>query len=182
MKTTHCLVLAGAALVASLALQAPAFGHGDVAESAEEIQSLINKVRRATHRFNDVQAAIDAGYAKFGDVNGDCVAQPGQGAMGIHYLNNGLVDAVLDPLRPEAVMYEPQKNGKLELVAVEYIVFQDVWDAANPQPPVLFGHPFHLVRAPNRYNVPSFYELHLWIWERNRNGIFNDWNPAVRCP
>ena len=181
MKNTSRKILAGAALAALLALQTPAFGHGDASESAEEIQHLINKVRRATHRFNDVQAAIDAGYTKFGDMNGDCVAQPGQGAMGIHYLNGGLIDAVLDPLHPEAVMYEPQKNGKLELVGVEYIVFQDAWDALHPQPPVLFGHPFHLVRAPNRYNVPAFYELHLWVWQHNRNGIFNDWNPAVHC-
>ena len=181
MKYTSRKILAGAALAALLALQTPAFGHGDASESAEEIQHLINKVRRATHRFNDVQAAIDAGYTKFGDMNGDCVAQPGQGAMGIHYLNGGLIDAVLDPLHPEAVMYEPQKNGKLKLVGVEYIVFQDVWDALHPQPPVLFGHPFHLVRAPNRYNVPTFYELHLWVWQHNRNGIFNDWNPAVHC-
>ncbi len=114
--------------------------------------------------------------------NGYCVAQPGQGAMGIHYLNGGLLDAVLDPLRPEALMYQPTKDGRLELLGVEYIVFQDVWDALHPQPPVLFGHPFHLVRAPNRYNVPAFYELHLWVWEHNRNGIFNDWNPQVRCP
>ena len=62
--------------------------------------------------------------------------------------------------------------------------FHDAWDAAHPhpQPPVLFGHPFHLVRSPSRYGVPSFYESHLWAWEHNRNGIFNDWNPKVRCP
>jgi hypothetical protein len=175
------IIVAGAGLAGLLALQAPAFGHGESHQSSEEISALISKVRRATRPFNDVHNAIVEGYAKFGDVNGDCVAEPGQGAMGIHYLNGALVDAVLDPLRPEALMYEPQRNGKLELVGVEYIVFQEAWDAAHPQPPVLFGHPFHLVRAPNRYNVPTFYELHLWVWEQNRNGIFNDWNPAVHC-
>lgn len=171
-----------AAALAAVLVQTPAAAHGDADESAEAIQQQIAEVRRATWRFRDVQAAIDAGYAKFPDQSGDCVAQPGQGAMGVHYLNGGLIDAVLDPLRPEAVMYEPGRHGKLELVGVEYIVFQDAWDALNAQPPVLFGHPFHLVRAPNRYNVPAFYELHLWIWEHNRNGIFNDWNPRVRCP
>ena len=174
--------VAGSALALLLAVQTPAFGHGDASESSETIQSLIKDVKRATHRFNDVQAAIDIGYAKFPDLNGDCVAQPGQGAMGIHYLNGGLIDAVLDPLQPEALMYLPNKSGKLELLGVEYIVFQDAWDALHPQPPVLFGHPFHLVRSPNRYNVPAFYELHLWLLEHNRNGIFNDWNPQVRCP
>ena len=174
--------LAGAALALMLALPAPAFAHGDASVSAEKIQSLITDVRRATLKYHDVQAAVDAQYVKFPDLSGDCVAQPGQGAMGIHYLNGGLIDEVLDPLQPEALMYQPTKSGKLELVGVEYIVFQAAWDALHPQPPVLFGHPFHLVRSPNRYNVPAFYELHLWVWEHNRNGIFNDWNPQVRCP
>jgi hypothetical protein len=177
MKTTTPM-LAGAAIALTLALQTPAFGHGDAPESSEAIQAQISAVRRATAPFNDVQVAIGAGYAQFLS----CVDEAGQGAMGIHYLNGALVDAVLDPLRPEALMYQPSPHGKLELVGVEYIVFQDAWDALHPQPPVLFGHPFHLVRAPNRYGVPTFYELHLWVWEHNRNGIFNDWNPKVRCP
>jgi len=174
--------LAGVAITSLLALQAPALAHGDANESAEQIQRLIGDVRRATKKFHDPQAAIDLGYAAFADKDGLCVAQPGQGAMGIHYLNGGLIDATLDPLQPEALMYQPGRNGKLELAGVEYIVFQDAWDALHPQPPVLFGHPFHLVRAPNRYNVPAFYELHLWVWEHNRNGIFNDWNPKLSCP
>jgi hypothetical protein len=183
MKALLALLVASAATVALLGLSAPVFAHGgDTGASAEDIQRQIAEVRRATRKFFDVHTAVDAGYAPFADKDGLCVAQPGAGGMGIHYLNGGLVDAALDPLRPEALMYQPHKSGKLELLGVEYIVFQDAWDAANPQPPVLFGHPFHLVRAPNRYNVPAFYELHLWLWEHNGNGIFNDWNPAVHCP
>lgn len=103
--------------------------------------------------------------------------------MGIHYLNSALAgDTELDPLRPEALMYQPRANGRLDLVGVEYIVFQDPWDALHPQPPTLFGHPLHLVRTPNRYGVPAFYELHLWVWRDNRPGIFNNWNPRVQCP
>ena len=49
--------LAGAALAAMLALQTPAFAHGDADESAEKIQSLIDDVRRATLPFHEVQAA-----------------------------------------------------------------------------------------------------------------------------
>jgi hypothetical protein len=169
--------IASLALALLLSIQLPAFGHGDVA-SAEEIEQAIARVRQATQAFHDVDEAKRAGYAQFLD----CVAQPDQGAMGTHYLHSTHPgDAVLDQLRPEALMYAAGTNGELQLVGVEYIVFQDVWDAANPQPPVMFGHPFHLVRAPNRYGVPAFYELHLWIWKHNGNGIFNDWNPSVRC-
>ncbi|MEW5879109.1 MAG: hypothetical protein AB1761_01545 [Pseudomonadota bacterium] len=169
---------AGIALATALAQQTPVFAHGEAAARGD-LEQAIAQVRLATRPFLDVRAAQDAGYGQF--LN--CVEQPGQGAMGIHYLNSALVgDAVLDPLRPEALMYEPGNDGRLQLVGVEYIVFQDAWDALHPQPPVLFGHPFHLVRAPNRYGVPAFYELHLWVWKINRDGIFNDWNPAVRCP
>ena len=94
-----------------------------------------------------VQAALAAGYVKFPDLNGDCVAQPGQGGMGIHYLNASLLDAELDPLRPELLVYRKTQQGRHELVALEYVVPAPVWDALHPQPPVLFGHPFHLLRT-----------------------------------
>ena len=178
----NSLTAAALALMLMLSVQTPAFGHGDAVDSGEKVQKLINDVRRATAPYMDVDEAIRANYVKFPDQSGDCVAEPGQGAMGIHYLNGGLISTVLDPLRPAALMYQPAKHGKLELLGVEYIVFQAAWDALHPQPPVLFSHPFHLVRSPNRYGVPAFYELHLWVWEHHRNGIFNDWNPTVRCP
>lgn len=174
--------LAAGALALLLIAQTPAFGHGDAHDSSDKVQALINDVRRATAPFMDVEEAIRAHYLKFPDLAGDCVAEPGQGAMGIHYLNGALISTLLDPLRPAALMYQRGRHGKLSLLGVEYIVFQAAWDAQNPQPPVMFNHPFHLVRSPNRYGVPAFYELHLWVWEHNRDGIFNDWNPAVRCP
>jgi hypothetical protein len=181
--TPSIRTLTGAAIALLLACQAPAFGHGDAPASADDIQRQIAEVRRATMPFQDVNAATAAGYAKFPDLQGDCVSQPGQGAMGIHYLNGALVSTVLDPLKPAALMYSATKDGRMRLLGVEYVVPQADWDALHPQPPVMFGHAFHLVRTPNRYGTPfAFYALHLWVWEHNRNGIFNDWNPAVSCP
>jgi hypothetical protein len=83
---------------------------------------------------------------------------------------------------PEALTYEPQPDGRLQLLGVEYIVFQDAWDAAHARPPVLLGQDFHLVRGPNRYGVPAFYQLHVWAWRENPMGPFNSWNPRVTCP
>ena len=77
-------------------------------------------------------------------------------------------------------MYEP-KNGRLELVGVEYIVLADQWDAENPAPPVLMGQVFNYVGRPNRYGIPAFYELHVWAARDNPNGAFADWNPRVSC-
>jgi hypothetical protein len=48
--------------------------------------------------------------------------------------------------------------------------------------PELFGQPFSVVEEPNRYAIPTFYELHAWAWKANPTGHFEDWNPAVVCP
>ncbi|HET7795526.1 MAG TPA: hypothetical protein VFL64_19220 [Rhizobacter sp.] len=172
------LTLAAATLAGGETAQA----HGDVPASDFNLHKLLADVRKATAPFNEINAALAANYVKFPDLEGDCVAQPGQGGMGIHYLNASLLDAKLDPLRPEMLVYRKNQHGKHELVALEYVVFAPVWDALHPQPPVLFGHPFHLVRTPNRYGTSMpLYELHVWLWEHNPNGLFNDWNPSVSC-
>jgi hypothetical protein len=102
--------------------------------------------------------------------------------MGIHYVNGGLVgDDAVNPERPEALVYEPARNGRLRLVAAEYIVFQSAWDATHSTPPSLFGEEFELVGSGNRYGIPPFYELHAWLWKHNPSGMFEDWNPRVSC-
>jgi len=132
-------------------------------------------VRQATAQFRDVTKA--KGYAL---LHG-CVAGPQGGAMGIHYANGDLVgDGVLDATKPEALLYEP-KDGKLQLAAVEYVVLADAWNAKNQAPPVLMGQLFNYVGAPNRYGLPAFYELHVWAWKNNPDGLFADWNPNVSC-
>lgn len=94
--------------------------------------------------------------------------------MGIHYVNGDyLKDDILDIARPEAVMYEPMADGKLALVAVEYITFKG--------PAALEGHLFNFNGAPNRYGLDPFYELHVWAWKPNPTGTFADMNPHVSC-
>ena len=179
LKAAALHLALAAAVIAPLA---PAIAHGDSSEGGDQLHKLLADVRKATAPFIDLQAAIAANYVKFPDLSGDCVAQPGQGGMGIHYLNAALLDAELDPLRPEMLVYRKTATGKHELVALEYVVFAPVWDALHSQPPVLFAHPFHLVRTPNRYGTAMpLYELHVWLWEHNPNGLFNDWNPVVTC-
>ena len=102
--------------------------------------------------------------------------------MGTHFIHGELIaDTVIDALRPEALMFEQSSNGRMRLIGVEYIVFQDAWDAENASPPSLFGETFQLVKSPNRYGVPAFYELHAWVWRHNPYGMFEDWNPRVSC-
>lgn len=138
---------------------------------------LTRAVRQATSSLQDPQAAVGAGYA----LASGCVSGPEEGAMGVHYVNEALVgDGALDAAKPEALVYEPQ-GGQLRLVAVEYIVLAEQWNASNQHPPVLNGQHFHFVPAPNRTGLPAYYELHVWAWKRNPHGTFTDWNPRVSC-
>ncbi len=167
---------------AAFAHRGPALAHGEEPPGDFKLQQTLSDVRKVTAQFTDLSAALAAGYVKFPDLSGDCVAQPGQGGMGIHYLNASLLDAEVDPMRPEILVYRQTAGGRHELLALEYVVFAPVWDALHPQPPVLLGHPLHLLRTPNRYGTAMpLYELHVWLYEHNPNGLFNDWNPMVTC-
>lgn len=138
-------------------------------------------VRAATARFHDIDVAKAAGYGAF-YVCTDNEA-PGVGAMGQHYVRGDLVgDPAIDPLNPEALIYEPQPDGGWRLVGVEYVVLQADWHAAfGDATPTVLGLPLKAVGAPNRYGLPPFYQRHVWLWDHNPSGTFEDWNPKVSC-
>ena len=130
---------------------------------------LAEKVRVANDRFKDVAVAVAEGYAPI-----PCASGVDGGAMGVHYVNaKYLNEAVPDIRRPQAVMYEPTADGKMALVAVEYITFKG--------PASLEGQLFNFNGAPNRYGLDPFYELHVWAWKPNPRGAFADMNPNVSC-
>jgi hypothetical protein len=139
---------------------------------------LVDVVRNATERFKDVAVAESEGYAlMFG-----CVSGPDSGAMGLHYVNLSLVgDKVLDPARPEIVIYEPLPNGRLKLIGADFLVFAADWHAANDATPQLGGQLMHLFESPNRFGLPDFYTLHVWAWKDNPSGTFSNWHSNVSC-
>ena len=168
-RTLVGLLVASAVVVAAVGVAA--------AREHLAFATLVDVVRASTERFHDPERAIAEGWGSAGS----CVSGPQEGAMGIHYVNGALVgDGALDAERPEALIYE-MKNRTLRLVGVEYIVIAEAWHAANAAPPVLMGQHFHYVGSPNRYGLPAFYELHVWAWRENPNGMFVDWNPKVSC-
>ena len=152
------------------------------AAAAPTAESLSN-VRDATAAFSDPAAALASGYQLLTDkADLACIEQPGMGGMGVHYLQQALVqNATLDPARPQALVYQRTGDGRLQLGAVEYVVFQSDWDATHSAPPSLFGQSFMLMPADNRLGLPPFYQLHAWIWKANPTGTFNMWNPDVTC-
>jgi hypothetical protein len=171
MRKRHVVpvVVAALALLAGAAWSRP---HDDLKAAKE-----------STKQFRELEVAQTAGYALVVDAQGiACIAEPGVGAMGVHYGNGTLIgDSELDPTKPEALVYEPRRNGRLKLVALEYLVFQPAWDVAHDGPPRLFGQTFMLTPSPNRFGIPAYYSLHAWIYKHNPAGTFAMWNPRVRC-
>jgi hypothetical protein len=160
------------------------FASGTVGATGNQAhQDSLADVRAATARFHVLSVATHHGYGILRDANGiACIDNPGVGAMGVHYVNGGLVGATeVNPRTPEALVYEPQKDGQLRLVAVEYVTFQAQWDATHNAPPKLFGHTFMLTPDGNRFGLPAFYSLHAWVWKHNPAGTFAMWNPNVTC-
>lgn len=145
---------------------------------SERSGELVRVVREATARFRDVSAAQAEGYQLlFG-----CVSGPDEGAMGLHYVNMELVgDGMLDPARPEIVIYEALPNGKLRLTGADFLVLAADWHANNAAPPELVGQLLHLFESPNRFGLPDFYTLHVWAWKENPSGMFVNWHPEVSC-
>jgi hypothetical protein len=169
--------------ILALALTGAALPGLGASATSPDTQTDALAIRTATQPFREVSAATAAGYAILaGTPLEACIDEPGEGGMGFHYVNGDLVgDAVLDPLTPEALIYIPDAVGEPELVGVEYVVFQEAWEKANDAPPTLLGHEMHLVTEPNRYELPSFYQLHGWVWRSNPEGMFETWNPTVSC-
>ena len=89
-----------------------------LAIGASARQDTLEVVKQVTARFHSLGQAEAAGYGAFYE----CTEQPGVGTMGQHYANGDLVgDPAVDPLHPEVLVYEPLADGKLKLVALEYV-------------------------------------------------------------
>ena len=127
------------------------------------------QLRALTAPFHRIEAAQAAGWTM--PIPG-CFSDPA-GGMGYHFGNEALIDGAVDALEPELLVYEPQANGRMRLVAVEYIVPFEQWTASAP--PSLYGQSFH------RNENFGLWVLHVWHFRHNPSGIFTDWNPTVTC-
>ena len=140
---------------------------------ASDVADQVGKLRAATAQFHDIEVARTAGstVALTGCYKDE---MGGKGAMGYHFGKGSAINATVDQLEPEALLYEPQKNGRLRLVGVEYIVpFTEV--SADSPPPRAYGLDF------KKNFVFNVWALHVWVWKNNPSGIFADWNPDVTC-
>jgi hypothetical protein len=147
-------------------------------DEKKQAGAFVRLVRESTERFRDVAVAQAEGYAlHFG-----CVSGSDSGAMGLHFVKGSLVvDDVLDPTRPEILIYEPTPSGRLRLTGADYLVFAETWHRKHTATPELMGQLLHLFESPNRFGLPAFYTLHVWAWKDNPNGTFVNWHPDVSC-
>ncbi len=156
---------------ASLGTQTTGFSEGfDLKRGNASQNQLLAQVRRVTAKYHQVEVAIADGYLEASH----CVYDEELGAgMGYHFVNQDLVDPFFDPLKPEALLYERDENGKFNLVGVEYIVID-----AGQDHPHLGDHPFDVGGTP--IPVPH-YSLHVWVWKHNPLGMYFPYNPNVSC-
>jgi hypothetical protein len=129
-------------------------------------------LRRVTAPFQDFSTASAAGWST---KITSCMTDPnGAGGMGFHYGNTSLIDGSASVDKPQLLLYEPERNGRLRLVAVEYIIPYS-FHSRDAQPPVLFGQQFQ------RTDAFGLWGLHAWVWKNNPSGMFASWNPVVNC-
>jgi hypothetical protein len=165
----------------------------------------LDAVRTATARFKDVKVALAEGYVRDPGNMCDAATDMGKpaslGVMGIHFFRADLLGITAPPspkvngsgthtdfLKPAVLIYEPQKDSSLALVAVENLVFIKAWEAAgNKTPPSFQGVAYDkMVDDPKTaideaHNFEPHYDRHVWIYRDNPNGVFAQFNPKVSC-
>jgi hypothetical protein len=139
------------------------------------------QVRQATAKYHDVNVALADGFVP----TPHCIAEPGLGGMGIHYINPPrLMDTEVNILEPEILLYA-EVGGELKLIGVEYWFSIGAPDTPVPNPappaPVIFGRPLDGPMPAHEPGQPPHYDLHAWVWMANPSGIFAPFNPNVNC-
>ena len=131
------------------------------------------QLRAVTAKYHDVRVAVADGYLP----TNQCV--PG---MGYHYANLANTrDGVIDPLKPEVLLFVPSPDG-VRLAGVEYTnVDADQNLATDGDRPTVFGQPFDGPMPGHAPGQPIHYDRHVWIWQHNPAGMFTPNNPNVDC-
>jgi hypothetical protein len=165
----------------------------------------LTEVYQATERFKDVNVALAEGYLR--DPMNLCdtaemMGKPAElGAMGIHFFRPDMLGISAPPnprvdgngthtdfRNPAILIYEPQADGSLELVAVENLVFKASWHATGAKaPPSFHGVPYDAMAddpataIDEAHMFEPHYDRHVWIYRANPTGVFTPFNPAVSC-
>jgi hypothetical protein len=169
--------------------------------SAAEVD--LDQLREAVKKYQDIEVALADGYIT---PDNHCVSAEGEGlpaelgAMGIHYIHPALLQITgTDPrvngnsthtdwMRPAILIYEPQADGSMELVAVENLVFEEAWKASGKtEELVLNGRAWdHMADDPatpgdEAHGFMPHFDQHVWLFRENPMGTLMPFNPNVTC-
>ncbi|TQF82843.1 hypothetical protein FK498_03635 [Elioraea sp. Yellowstone] len=176
-RTLAALGLAACLAAASAASPASAHDPRSAAGGPAALTAQLVEVREALSKYADPLVAIRDGY--FSTLG--CVLYP-EGGMGVHFLNPALIGPTPDPFKPQILVYEPDRAGRLHLVAAEWFIPLATGIADRP---TIFGRPFDGPMEGHEPLMPRelhHYDLHVWLWKDNPEGVFNAINPTVTCP
>ncbi len=167
-------------------------------------EPMLDEVRAVAEKYRDVNVAKAEGYTTDNKcVTAEMLGHPAPlGAMGLHYVRRDLLGLPDKPAgrvsgtgthtdfrNPAMLVYEPQPDGSLELVAVENLVFESAWRAAGHEaPPSFHGRPYERMAddpataVDEAHMFEPHYDRHVWLYRDNPSGVFAPFNPNVRCP
>lgn len=153
--TLHSTALA----VSTKSLSAPV-----TANPAAALNEELARSRSATARYHSVEAAEADGYISIN------FCEPGEGC---HWLNPSYVDGTFDAEHPEILLYAPGENG-LRLVALEYVIPISLLPGGPPE-----GFTGDEDQWRDDTEGAGLWELTVWLWLNNPNGMFEQHNPRV---
>ncbi len=164
MKTLN--YLKGLSLIAAAIFIISCSNDDDNQPQLEAWEVEVNQLKNATSQFVDFNAAVDEGRI---DVSGYVPN------MGHHFLNPAFADGVFEMDKPEIILYVPDSNGIMQMVAVEYSIIPA--DPDNPgSPPEGFTgdlDQWHFNEMVGQW------QLHVWTILENPDGVFAPFNPAI---
>jgi hypothetical protein len=167
-------IVAAAALFSGCADEGPSAPDPRPAQFAKQPAAdkdgVIATIQRVTARYHDLNAAIADDFVLLHP----CENRPGEGPVGTVYVHiNRLMDGIIDPETPDALIYEPGRNGRPKLVGVEFAIPYSLW--TEQEPPKFLDATFQ------REDEFGVWALHLWVWRMNPEGLFGESNPRVSC-
>ncbi|MBT8266627.1 MAG: hypothetical protein KJO41_07770 [Bacteroidia bacterium] len=132
----------------------------------EQWEIEIEQARTATTNYADINVAT--GEGRF-DASGYIPN------MGHHYLNPALADGTFNLLQPEFILYAPDENDVMQMVAIEYGIVPE--DPENPGSP-----PEGFTGSEDVWHfneMIGMWTLHVWTVMENPDGIFTPMNPDL---
>lgn len=165
------------AAVASLSL-APVPAHATADPDDPTVRTQLAETYAATAKYLYEPNAVADGY-----VPDRCSDDPkGHGSMGYHYFKKSLYGST-DPAKPAALLYEDGEDGTRRLAGVEWIVpdADQNLRTHDDRPSMFGGQKFDGPMPGHTATMPIHYDLHVWLQKDNPNGLFDRWNPTVKC-